>query len=141
MQLAALQALAEAQRALAEAQRTPEQLAALQALEAQRLRAPAAGSGEFRASSPSKLFLFLLSLPETLQNFVSVEALIPVFWGPLAVWVQGNPYVHFLFSTGFSIGSFGLSSCPRLWVPLVIGICKCRCCLPHTHTLTHTLTH
>lgn len=61
-------------------------------------------------------------LLETPQSFVSAEAKIPVFGVKAAAWLQKNPYNHFMFISAYSIVSFGLSNCPRVWVPVLIAI-------------------
>lgn len=52
--------------------------------------------------------------------YVSTEIKVPVFSVQVAVWLQNNPLAHFLFSFGWSTALFGLSNCPRLWVPALL---------------------
>ena len=53
-------------------------------------------------------------------TFVSTEIKVPVFSKEVAMWMASNPMAHFLFSTGCSTALFGLSNCPRLWVPALL---------------------
>ena len=73
----------------------------------------------------SHLFVALPSVQaEQAGTFVSTELLVPVFWLPIAKWLRKSPTALFLFSFGCSIALLGLSNCPRLWVPALLGTGK-----------------